>query len=629
MGVPVGIVATVSSLVRPRTGTPWGVGAHRTQHGGHRTIAATGEWRFAVRWPGLMSLGPGGCVARVVLVPPPPTNPDRVWLLNVPYRGEREQAEARWGGAEYDRELKLWRWDGGVLPKALRPLWCPPFSWERWIEDNLNGWQTGAKGGKLTPRKHQVEAALAIRASWDAGRPGFLLADDVGLGKTISALEGVRRLGTNLRVLVLCPLSVVPHWRRSIELYGTHGNRFCVINYDRVKRLLSTPKSADKAVRTRTKNKRIAAEGVSLVDWDVVIADESHQLRNPTSQRSAAVRQLIKGISDQPAFVVWASATAGQNPLELSYLAPLLAAVTGQRTQNLADFEKWCERQGIRVKKGAYGKWEWLPNPRDLKRMHTLLFEGSPAAGIRRRPTDIAGWPEQQRVLHPIELSFVERAQYLADWTVFRRDMKLRAKGSDPKNALAAQIRFRQKASLLRAPHVAAFVSTLVDAGVQVAVSCEFLETVDQLAALLSAQHIAGSIITGETPPAEREAQRLAFQRGETKVCLFTVCEGISLHAGEAAVGGNNVPRVTVVADPRWSAISGLQIEGRCHRDGQAAVVYYCHASPGTIETKVVNVLVQRMQSTKVMVGDDTETLREIERIVAHQLDFGTSSTAA
>ena len=34
---------------------------------------------------------------------------------------------------------------------------------------------------------------------------------------------------------------------------------------------------------------------------------------------------------------IWLSATAGQNPLELSYLAPLLAGVTESRAADLKD----------------------------------------------------------------------------------------------------------------------------------------------------------------------------------------------------------------------------------------------------------------------------------------------------
>jgi hypothetical protein len=117
--------------------------------------------------------------------------------------------------------------------------------------------------------------------------------------------------------------------------------------------------------------------------------------------------------------------------------------------------------------------------------------------------------------------------------------------------------------------------------------------------------------IHGGLSAAEREAQRLRFQRGEAPVILFTVEEGISLHQGEYV----DVPRSQVIHDLRWSAIQMAQIEGRCHRDGRFAQVYWAYAD-GTIEDRIARVVAGRIQSMKEMVGDDVATLREIERLL-------------
>jgi hypothetical protein len=57
------------------------------------------------------------------------------------------------------------------------------------------------------------------------------------------------------------------------------------------------------------------------------------------------------------------------------------------------------------------------------------------------------------------------------------------------------------------------------------------------------------------------------------------------------------------------------QIEGRCHRDGRFAQVYWAYAD-GTVEDKIARVVARRIQSMKEMVGDDVETLREIESLL-------------
>jgi hypothetical protein len=55
--------------------------------------------------------------------------------------------------------------------------------------------------------------------------------------------------------------------------------------------------------------------------------------------------------------------------------------------------------------------------------------------------------------------------------------------------------------------------------------------------------------------------------------------------------------------------------EGRCHRDGRFAQVYWTYADD-TVEEKIARVVAGRIQSMKEMIGDDTETLREIESLL-------------
>jgi hypothetical protein len=57
------------------------------------------------------------------------------------------------------------------------------------------------------------------------------------------------------------------------------------------------------------------------------------------------------------------------------------------------------------------------------------------------------------------------------------------------------------------------------------------------------------------------------------------------------------------------------QIEGRCHRDGRFAQVYWTYAD-ATIEEKIARVVAGRIQTMKEMVGDDVATLREIEDLL-------------
>ena len=47
--------------------------------------------------------------------------------------------------------------------------------------------------------------------------------------------------------------------------------------------------------------------------------------------------KLAMKLLEENEFTLWLSATAGQNPLELSYLAPLLARITKQSAKNMKE----------------------------------------------------------------------------------------------------------------------------------------------------------------------------------------------------------------------------------------------------------------------------------------------------
>jgi hypothetical protein len=58
------------------------------------------------------------------------------------------------------------------------------------------------------------------------------------------------------------------------------------------------------------------------------------------------------------------------------------------------------------------------------------------------------------------------------------------------------------------------------------------------------------------------------------------------------------------------------QIEGRCHRDGQQATIYYALAE-GTVEESIAATVVGRMASMDAMAGEDTALIDAIAQAIA------------
>jgi SWI/SNF-related matrix-associated actin-dependent regulator of chromatin subfamily A-like protein 1 len=112
---------------------------------------------------------------------------------------------------------------------------------------------------------------------------GALLADSMGLGKTATAVVAAFRADLR-RVLVVCPKSAIPDWRREIDDWhprpGTvrtvHSNRpwldfdngFALINYELLQRF---------------------AADLRRWRWDLVVFDEGHATKEPSRRRTVLI----------------------------------------------------------------------------------------------------------------------------------------------------------------------------------------------------------------------------------------------------------------------------------------------------------------------------------------------------
>lgn len=464
----------------------------------------------------------------------------------------------------------------------------------------------------FVPRPHQVEARSAILAARAIGRPGFLLGDLTGLGKTLSAWIALSEMPEK-DVLILCPKGAIPQWRRTIARWRTTGKTITILNFERTKTLMSPPAASTKR-SVRAKNNELAKLGALKRTFDLLVIDEAHRIRNPSSQQGMVCRKLIEAAT----FTVFMSATAGQTPHELSYLGRLLASSAGMADGSLDGFRALMKRLGIGRAKGRWKNWSWAPNDADRATMSQLLYKGASAVGIRRRPEDIAGWPEVQREAEPVALDAAGRRLYEATWREFRRELGLAGGSTRKPQGWAADLRFRQKASLLRIPGTAEFIQDLLEEGQQVAISVAFLETSAMLAETVRSRGWRVGEINGTARGGENEATRIAFQTGALDVVVFTVTESISLHRGE--MPGGERERSLVIHDMRHSAVELAQIEGRAHRDGQRAIIYYAFAE-GTVEEKVAGRVVERMAAMDGMAGDDTRDIEALARSIGSLID--------
>jgi superfamily II DNA or RNA helicase len=156
--------------------------------------------------------------------------------------------------------------------------------------------------GSVTLREHQGDAATRLRAILQRDHVA-LLADDVGMGKTYTALAVARDYP---ETLVIAPAALLPMWRSAVARTNAVGVR-----------LMSTQRFS-----------RSRGEIAPVVATSLVIIDEAHHLRTPNTRRYRAIATLVAGCD-----VLLVSATPIHNtPRDLR---ALLALSIGARSTGL------------------------------------------------------------------------------------------------------------------------------------------------------------------------------------------------------------------------------------------------------------------------------------------------------
>lgn len=143
---------------------------------------------------------------------------------------------------------------------------------------------------------HQIEKAIA-----DCG--GALLCDEVGLGKTYTAIAFISRAKA---ALIIAPGAILEMWRSALAAAGTPATVISIEQFSRSEQDVAAP--------------------------DIVVIDEAHHLRNSRTNRFKNISRICKSVP-----VLLLSATPIHN--NAADLSTLLSLFLGSRAKSLTQSE--------------------------------------------------------------------------------------------------------------------------------------------------------------------------------------------------------------------------------------------------------------------------------------------------
>ena len=169
---------------------------------------------------------------------------------------------------------------------------------------------------QVEPKPHQIDAALfALQTPY---LPGVILADEVGLGKTIEAGIVITQYWAERkrRILIIAPSSLRQQWQQELREKFLIPSTLLEAKFKEEQ--LSQGISNNTDVLICSYEFALRHETSLMRQWDLVICDEAHRLRNFYTGRnkgSDAISHIVRGASK----TLLLTATPLQNRLEELY----------------------------------------------------------------------------------------------------------------------------------------------------------------------------------------------------------------------------------------------------------------------------------------------------------------------
>ena len=446
---------------------------------------------------------------------------------------------------------------------------------------------------KLYPYQELCVAFLeAIEAK------GALVADAMGLGKTIETLAWLSLYPERRPVLVVTPASVKRTWYREIEKWLPNetiqlikngkdefedGKDFYIINYDLIWRM-----------EEKIKDLRIST----------TILDEVTAIKESKAKRSKAAKKIGK----KSAYVLGLSGTPILNrPIEFFNFLNLIKP-------NLFDnYFKFGLRYGnpksIRIK-GGRRVWSF-PGATNLQELRNLL---KPLMIRRNKQQVLTELPDKRREMLYVDLP----SNFTKEYRDTERNLikQLAAFKQNPdiqrSDLLATLSALRHIVGRAKVENACEFIKTFADGGDKLVVFGHHHDVLDGIESTLEQENINFVRADGKTKNEDRQKRIDIFQNDpECKIFLATTAMGM----GVTLTAASN----SLFVERQWSPAMEEQMEDRLHRIGQkrGVIAWYLQVE-NTVDERMAKIVNEKRRILEQILDASEEEI--LERSVVNEI---------
>jgi SWI/SNF-related matrix-associated actin-dependent regulator of chromatin subfamily A-like protein 1 len=485
--------------------------------------------------------------------------------------------------ADKEKAYHIW---GKVLDKEeFHDFWLPKAAIikDNSVKDVVIDY---SKYSHRPPLEHQKEAVQKL-----VENKKFILADDMGLGKTTSTIIAALESGSK-KVLIICPATLKINWKREIENYSDKSiyiaesknfsteADFVIINYDIIKNFHDPKKKDDSQV--------LAA------NFDLVIVDEAHYIKNATAQRTKLINDIVKKTER-----LWLLTGTPMTSRPIDYFN-LLSLIDSPVAKNwMAYAIRYCS--GYQFNVGGRKVWN-VTGASNLEE----LRDRTVGLTLRRLKENVLDLPD--KIITPVYLRLKSKSyenvmgEYY-DWY---------DKNPEESKSLTVQFskltKVRQIIADEKIAQTIELAENILEQDKKVIIFCNFTDSLNKIT-----EHFGKSAVKLDGSMSKPERQNSVDQfQDNPKVKVFVgnikaAGVGITLTAAEAVI----------MNDLSFLPSDHAQSEDRAYRYGQKNnVLVYYPIFENTIEGIIYDILNNKKQVIATVMGDNQHPADAAEEIL-------------
>ena len=443
------------------------------------------------------------------------------------------------------------------------------------------------------PLPHQKEAIEKL-----VGSKRFILADDMGVGKTTATIIAALETGAK-KILVVCPASLKINWQREFVNYSdkscfiAEGKKFStehdivIVNYDILKNFYDIKNPHDSVI--------------GQINFDLIILDEAHMVSNSQAARTKIINSFTKR-----AKYLWLLTGTPMTNRPINYYN-LLNLIESPVAQNwMAYAIRYCE--GYQFRAGNRKIW----NVNGASNLEELR-ERTSGQILRRLKEDVLDLPD--KIITPIYLKTTSK-EYKDLMGEYYEWLDKEEGSSSLTVQFSKLMQIRKLIANEKVKETIEFAQNIIDQDKKVIIFTNFTETLQMIHNHFGKQSV---YLDGSCNKTQRQYAVDQFQEND-KIKVFVgnlkaAGVGLTLTKAEAVI----------MNDLSFVPAEHAQAEDRAYRYGQKNnVLIYYPLFINTIEGTIYDILNNKKKIIGTVMGDISsdpgDTVEEILKSINQKL---------